>query len=63
MKKLTSLAIVGLLAFAGLSLTGCGGSGDTRTVELEGSSPPPALNQVQMGEYAKEQGSKGRGNP
>lgn len=63
MKKLTSLAIVGLLAFAGLSLTGCGGSGDSRTVELEGTSPPPALNQVQMEEYAKQQGSKGRGNP
>lgn len=62
MKKVTSLAMVGLLAIAGLSMTGCGKSGN-REVELEGTSPPPALNQVQMEEYSKQMSGQGKGNP
>ncbi len=62
MKKLTSFAIIGLLAFGGLTLTGCGGGGENKVVELE-EDPPPALNQVQMEEYSKQMSSQGKGNP
>jgi hypothetical protein len=40
MKKQTSLTIVGLLAFAGLNLTGCGGSAESRQVEVTVPQPP-----------------------
>ena len=60
MKKLATLTLIALVAFCGLSLTGCGGGGPEK-VELDGGSPPPALNQVQMDEYSKEMSSKGEG--
>jgi hypothetical protein len=63
MKKFTSLAVAGLLVFASLSLTGCGGSGENRKVELDGTSPPSTLNQVDMENYAKEMKAQGQSNP
>jgi hypothetical protein len=63
MKKVTLFAFVGLLAVAGLSLPGCGGGEDNKVIELDGTSPPPALNQVQMDQYSKQQASQGKGNP
>ncbi len=62
MKKVISFAIIGLLAFAGLTLTGCGGGGDNKVVELEEASPA-RFNQVQMEEYSKQMSSQGNGNP
>ncbi len=62
MKKLTSFAMLGLLAFGGLAVTGCGGGGDNKVVELE-KDPPPALNQVQMEDYSKQQKSAGAAKP
>lgn len=63
MKKVTSFAIAGLFVMASVSLSGCGRSGGNTKVELEGTSPPPALNQVQMEEYSKQMSSQGKGSP
>lgn len=48
MKKLISLAMVGMFAITGVTVTGCGGSGDTRVVE---GTPPPSMPEEEKKKY------------
>lgn len=59
MKRLLSLALVGMFCFVGLSMTGCSGGGDNTVVE---PSPEASMTEQEEATYEEEMAKAMKGD-